>query len=107
MQETQDRVTIAWLDYARYLGMYLVIWCHVFQGLPRQSSSLIILAHVIYLFHMPLFFIISGFLYKPTNSNFLTGILRLLLPYFLYQLIYLPIAYTRFLNTDNNDVFLN
>lgn len=47
---------IAWIDWAKFILIWLMVWGHCFlTGEPRQF---------IYAFHMPAFFIISGYLYK-------------------------------------------
>jgi acyltransferase len=48
---------IAWIDYAKFLGIFLVALGHT-----KLPVSLI---NFIYSFHMPLFFFISGFLFNP------------------------------------------
>lgn len=47
-----------WLDYSKAIGMYLVVLGHVF----KDNTQL--LKDIIYSFHMPLFFFLSGFLHK-------------------------------------------
>ena len=47
-----------WLDYSKTIGMFLVVWGHTF----KDNSQIV--KDVIYSFHMPLFFFISGFLHK-------------------------------------------
>ena len=89
---------IIWIDYARTIGIWLVILGHSIQKMPGWKDSFL---HTswdwIYLFHMPLFFIISGYLYKQKQSETLiTGggkIWRsLVAPYLVYQMAYLPFA---------------
>ena len=46
-----------WIDYLKAIAIYLVILGHLPDELHIKWG--------IYLFHMPLFFIISGYLYKP------------------------------------------
>ena len=54
---------VKYIDIARGLAIFLVVWGHTLtSGMKRQ---------VIYGFHMPLFFIISGALLKP--KQFLSG----------------------------------
>ena len=58
---------IAWLDYARGLAMILVVYGHCYRGLSAEGISsqhrvLAIIDYLIYTFHMPVFFIISGVL---------------------------------------------
>lgn len=53
-------------DYAKMLGIILVVWGHTIRGLmsagilPEDSAFWINLDAAIYLFHMPLFFFLSG-----------------------------------------------
>lgn len=49
---------IDWIDHARAIGICLVVLGHT-AGLPAYAMQLI------YSFHMPLFFFISGYLLKP------------------------------------------
>lgn len=62
------RKDIVWLDYARVIGISLVIFGHALQSFPAFEGSFWLkwLWDYIYLFHMPLFFIISGFLFRAT-----------------------------------------
>ena len=46
-----------WLDYSKTIGMYLVVLGHV-------KDNTLLLKGIIYSFHMPLFFFLSGFLHK-------------------------------------------
>ena len=96
------RKNIVWLDYARVLGISLVIFGHALQRFPafEESSWLMWLWDYIYLFHMPLFFIISGFLFRATPitmENIRSGgakiVKTLIVPYLFYQFIYLPILF--------------
>lgn len=66
------RKDIVWLDYARTIGIFLVVFGHCLQTFPEWKTNGILHGtwDYIYLFHMPLFFIISGFLFtgKPVNK---------------------------------------
>lgn len=92
------RKDIVWLDNARFIGIFLVILGHALQRMPLWNDTFLIktLWDYIYLFHMPLFFIISGYLHRQEKTNILTGGGKtwraLVIPYILYQLIYLPFA---------------
>lgn len=89
---------IVWLDNARFIGIFFVIFGHTLQRMPQWNDmySIKALWDYIYLFHMPLFFIISGYLYRQEKKGISTGggkIWRaLVIPYILYQLIYFPFA---------------
>lgn len=79
LQESKQR--IVWLDWAKFIGISLVVWGH-FSPLGR---------HDIFLFHMPFFFMISGLLFK--QKGFRQEVKRsvhcLLIPYFLYNFLYM------------------
>lgn len=55
---------IGFIDTAKMIGIYLMIigHCNMVDSIPYLSKF-------IYLFHMPLFFIISGYLYKPVELS--------------------------------------
>lgn len=62
---------IIWLDYAKTLGIFLVIFGHSLQGFPcwEEVSFVKSLWDYIYLFHMPLFFVLSGYLFRNNVVN--------------------------------------
>ena len=76
MREKQIRVTQ--LDIVKGIGIILVIFGHLAE---RNQISRIL----VYSFHMPLFFAISGYLSKPTTIKeiFEKGIRKLVLPTYL------------------------
>lgn len=80
-----------WIDVVKSIGVYLVVLGHLlYQG------SIPIINQLIYSFHMPLFFILSGYLYKfkdnETNSEFIKKkFFRIALPAFVWILITLPL----------------
>lgn len=80
----QDR-RIGWLDIARGIGVLLVLWGHIFRYGGRPSI-------VIFSFHMPLFYMISGYLFSPEKESDFTSFVRkrarsLLLPYLISCLL--------------------
>lgn len=66
------------IDIAKGIGILLVIIEHT-GGLPAHST----VHHFIYSFHMPLFFILGGFLFKPSSigTHIRKDAKRLLIPY--------------------------
>ncbi|WP_407291056.1 acyltransferase family protein [Stutzerimonas zhaodongensis] len=55
----------AWVDYAKAIGIILVVYGHVARGvynagLPMDESLYLLVDSIIYSFHMPLFFFLSG-----------------------------------------------
>ncbi|AOZ68812.1 hypothetical protein LPB142_05335 [Rhodobacter xanthinilyticus] len=88
------------LDIARGLGIVLVVFGHALRGLVSagfvdDSGWSVPVDYLIYTFHMPLFFVISGLLFSPSVQGqraplgaFVTKILVLLAwPYLLWSLL--------------------
>lgn len=80
---------IAYLDYAKGVGILFVILAHIYAWNPYIQNDAIVVW--IYSFHMPLFFIISGILIRyryPKNiSTFIISKLKhILIPYFIFSL---------------------
>ena len=68
---------IIWIDYAKVISIFLMVICHAgLKGIPLQ---------VIYQFHMPAFFIISGVLYK--NRGVLKEFRSFLVPIIVFSII--------------------
>lgn len=70
-----------WLDAAKGFGIILVIYAHIDNSLLRT---------LIYTFHVPLFFFLSGFVYSNAGSFkdfFLKKAKALIVPYFVYGII--------------------
>jgi len=62
---TEERARITWVDYARGVGIFLVVLGHVLRGLRSSEiigggSAFRFVDSWIYAFHMPLFFLLSG-----------------------------------------------
>ena len=73
---------IEWIDSAKGIGILCVVFAHI------CANGYI--ADFIYLFHMPLFFFIGGYLYKPTDDYkgyFVKKVKHLLIPYFVFLVI--------------------
>ncbi len=77
---------IEWLDIAKGLGVLLVFIGHFWY-----KCSFPIVNQIIYSFHMPMFFVLSGFIFKKSNLKFelfvVSKIKRLLLPTFIFFLL--------------------
>ncbi|HEX3046184.1 MAG TPA: acyltransferase family protein [Bacillota bacterium] len=67
------------IDLLKGIGIFLVVWGHTM--FPRSV--------LIYSFHMPLFFFISGFLYKnkPLKDFLRSKIIRLYVPYIVFTIL--------------------
>ena len=70
-----------WLDIAKAIGIFLIVFGH----LAISSFT----AAFLWTFHVPLFFFISGFLFKPTQGDVFFNRLksRLILPYIYIYLL--------------------
>lgn len=88
------------IDAAKGVGIILVILGHTITQMEMDAKWIRILHCLIYSFHMPLFFLLSGFvatkiLKLKTFQDRLKYIkeraLRLLVPYFVIGLIYIPV----------------
>jgi fucose 4-O-acetylase-like acetyltransferase len=78
------RERINWIDVARGIGVLLVIYGHGLAATP--------LRYIIYSFHMPLFFFLSGLIFhKRKNEKYLVilkkDLKRILIPYFIFAFI--------------------
>ncbi len=77
------RFRIEYVDFVKGIAITLMVLCH--SGLQGSFSQWV------YSFHMPLFFIISGFLVKDSSKPVLKFIKKkfrqLLIPYFLFAAI--------------------
>lgn len=63
---TAPHARLAWLDYAKAIGIVLVVFGHASRSIGRTnglvwSDTLQSLDSVIYAFHMPLFFLVAGY----------------------------------------------
>lgn len=80
-----DKAEANYLDLTRFIGIYLVVLGH-FGFLYKDAY----IGSMIYSFHMPLFFVISGILHKyESNKKRALGryFYSLIIPYFIYNLI--------------------
>ena len=65
---------VKWVDYAKAIGMILVVYGHVSRGLYNAGIEVSVSFYslcdsIIYSFHMPLFFFISGLFFTKSVSN--------------------------------------
>lgn len=74
---------VPWIDVCRGLGIILVLYGHL---ITHENHR-----YLIYAFHMPLFFFLSGLVFKPTfdkslKSIFVKNFKQLLIPYFFFAI---------------------
>lgn len=74
-----------WVDWAKTFGIFLVVFGHSFNPSSSEWSWELELLNLIYSFHMPLFFFLSGYLFKVKETNFgvylWKGVKSLIIPY--------------------------
>lgn len=79
---------VIWIDIAKVLGIYLVILGHMVNDAKPIESEIFTL---IYSFHMPFFFFISGYLFRVKESQFCQFVWNktksIIVPYFLLNLV--------------------
>ncbi len=105
---------LPWIDYARGIAIFLVLYRHIFEGIKRSGISITEYAYlehgniIFFSFRIPLFFIISGvFISKSLHKRGLKTYIEnkwhlLLYPYILWACIQvtLQIWLSHFTNAD-------
>jgi fucose 4-O-acetylase-like acetyltransferase len=94
---------ILWVNNAKAIGITLVVFGHVWRGLQGKGllneKSFFLIDNIVYSFHMPLFFIISGFfvkksLQKTDKQTFIKNKIKTLMyPYFIWSIIQILINF--------------
>jgi fucose 4-O-acetylase-like acetyltransferase len=117
VQATKSRARLEWVDVARGVGIVLVVAGHVLGGLidagiTPETDWFRPALLTIYLFHMPLFFFLSGLFIVARidrgQERFLREIARgIVWPYFLWGLLQTLVAYlaSNYTNTPIHDVW--
>ena len=65
---------IEWIDFGKGLTVLLVVIGHVILGLfesnqfPQDNHQLLFFTQIFYLFHIPVFFALSGYFFKPVEN---------------------------------------
>lgn len=95
MQKLENKKRLYYITFLQVIGPIFVILGHSINGLPA-NDILLKIKQIIYVFHMPLFFFISGylFLYKGGLENISyrdfmkKKFWRLLFPYLVFNLLF-------------------
>ena len=82
-----EKIRIEWIDYAKVFGIWLVILGHILNaGRPIEAE----LHMLVYSFHMPFFFFVSGLLFSTKGMAFVpflkTKAKSLIVPYILLNI---------------------
>lgn len=83
-----EKKRIEWIDYAKVVGIWLVVLGHILNtGRPIEYE----LHTIIYSYHMPFFFLVSGLLFSTKGMAFgqfaWTKIKSLIVPYILLNML--------------------
>ena len=86
IEDLTNKGRITWVDSVKGIAIYLIVVGHFLN-----VSSLVPVNKVLYSFHVPLFFVLSGYTYKKPYKNIWDGIIKkikqLLLPYIIYVIL--------------------
>ena len=76
--QIEKRNRVLYIDLYKGIGILLMIAAHIGFGFAFD--------HYVHAFHMPLFFFISGFLFKDKKGYLISKSRSLLMPYFVYAI---------------------
>lgn len=80
MQKENEKNRIKWIDFIKGVGIFLVLVGHVSTNTYINSF--------IYMFHMPLFFIVSGYLSNINKKEYIKNkFIKLIIPYFIFAIV--------------------
>lgn len=91
---------INWIDWGKAIAITMVVFGHI----PMEADNFLL--RYITIFHMPLFFFISGYLtktgrpIKTLNSKYMTS---LVYPYIIYNVVFYPYWLIRYYFENNNE----
>ena len=96
---------ITWIDFGKGFTIIFVLLAHIIMGIystglyPDHNQFYYYSSWILFLFIMPVFFALSGFLYRsPNNLNEYLRMIRkkgigLLLPYVIFSIIYVTLQH--------------
>lgn len=121
MEKLIDRTRETWVDLVKIYACILVVLGHFFPSMVDAniiSNSFVLdwFKQTIYYFHVPLFFICSGYLYQKYStvrtfsqwkSNVIKKLLDLGIPYFIFSIItyILKVIFSSFVNREVDGFF--
>lgn len=89
--ENNENNRIWFIDYAKILGLWMVIFAHLYTSEGISDSNVV--RTFIYGFHMPFFFAISGMLYKQRKEGLKFALLKnvksLFIPWLFFNLLFI------------------
>ena len=81
------------IDNIKVVLIFLVVFGHLIERYIDTSDTLMAIYMFIYIFHMPLFIYISGYLSKNVNKSKKIFLKDLLIPYIFLNIIWYSLAY--------------
>ena len=98
-----------YFDNGKFLLIFFVVFGHFIRSLIDESIFIRALYNTIYTFHMPAFILISGYFASPelNKKKLVKLIKRLLIPYFIFQTIYIFFYYFLINDALDFDYFLS
>jgi acyltransferase len=83
-QENIKAGRVEWIDLCKFIGIFYMVWAH--------SGDSILVDKYIHIFHMPIFFFLSGYVFKISSSVryrefILKRVKSILVPYFAFAFI--------------------
>lgn len=82
----------SYLDNIKILLLFMVAFAHNLIPFKDENIGIEIGIKAIYLFHMPLFTFVTGYLVRKSKRDAWGYIKKLLMPYFVFQLLYIVIG---------------
>ena len=88
---------IAWIDFAKGLGIFLVVLGHLWYVCPNRE-----VLNAIYSFHVPFFFVLSGLVFNTKGKRFLPFLInkikRVFIPLLFFIVLAIIVGYTFYKN---------
>ena len=81
------------IDNVKFILIFLVVFGHLIERYIDTNNTLMGVYIFTYIFHMPLFIFISGFLSKNINKSKKVFLKNLLIPYIILDVIWYTLAY--------------
>ena len=81
------------IDNIKFILIFLVVFGHLIERYIDTNSTLMGVYMFIYIFHMPLFIFVSGFLSKNINKSKTVYLKSLLVPYIVLNIVWYTLAY--------------
>ena len=92
--DTSPKIRYAWVDYAKFFSIFLVVSYHI----PHRADGYV--GELLSLLRMPAFFMIAGFLFNTNKFHSLSYFLKhrsiqLLIPYISFFLYFMVTLWAR------------